>query len=216
MKLLLFTYFLFQSLFLTAQVCDTIVDGEPMNCIDLNGLKQGTWVTYENKLRYCYDSLGINSLSSIGNYKDNKKIGSWRYFIGPKYNSGITKEVIYHTSDSIEENMFGFMSIAEKTIFKSGKAIYKKVESFVYSFVMEFKDGERIIKGEYIANQRIDNNQEKVSLICEGDSCLFTLDDNQVLLSFTSQDLNKFEFELERLAMGLYTRKIKTLKAAVK
>jgi hypothetical protein len=201
---------------LTAQVCDTIIDGEPMNCIDVNGMKQGTWVTFDNKLRYCFDEEGTNSISSVGEYEDDEKIGSWRYFNGPKYNSGITKEIIYHKSDSIEENIFGFFGISEKTIFKDNLPIFKKVDSYDYNYIMKFQNDKRLVIGEFILGDPREKDSEKIIISCENDSCMFILEDNQTLLSFASQDLNKLEFELARLSMGVYSRKIKSIKASIK
>lgn len=102
------------------QICDTI-NGIGINCIDRNGWRQGLWEEYvyswseDPKSIYGpqYGFCGVKPLikskigvSSTGNYRNNKKIGTWKYFSESTDTFFINREITYHTNGSITERNF--------------------------------------------------------------------------------------------------------------
>jgi len=111
---ILAVFFLICTSTIYGQTCDSI-GGKPINCIDSAGLKQGYWELLRNKVIVSgYGGLGsedgcryFERVESYplakGEYKDNKKIGSWLYYSGNQLGS-MVREITYNENGSIEDN----------------------------------------------------------------------------------------------------------------
>jgi hypothetical protein len=192
MKNLLFILCLFFSLSLFGQVCDT-VNGDLINCVDSNGLRQGFWeLKRENTLFSSYTGLGSKEgclysknaeyfLLARGEYKDDKKTGSWEYYFGNKV-AILERRVSYNKDGSVVENNF--------------RERYK----------IKISSDTAKISGEFY------HDLDTLTISCQNRVCSIMLPDGQEVLSFGFTNMDKFEYEFYRLRIGVYDRQIKKKK----
>jgi len=171
------------------QTCDTI-NGEPINCIDASGLKQGHWELTKKKILVSgYGGLGSKEGCRYfekseyyplakGEYSDNKKIGTWEYYSGNKL-ANLERKITYFKDGSIED------------------------ENLLDRYKIKISSDTLKVKGQlfhYLDTMNID---------CQTNNCSIRLSDDQLIMSFEFSDMDKLEFELLRLQMGEYNREIK-------
>ena len=183
------------SLTALGQVCDTI-NGKIINCIDSLGHKQGNWEIYKKKIiESSYNGLGSKKgchysekieLIPIakGNFKDNKKIGTWDYYHKKDHSIFIEKQITYKPDGSIVE------------------------ENLLENFLLEFNSDSSIVKGYYYVNQ------DSIFINCLNNKCILSLSDGSELNSFPFEDYPNLEYELYKIPVGFYEREIKILKNA--
>src|SRR5690554_6509362 len=102
------------SLSTLGQTCDTI-NGKLINCADAIGLRQGHWeLTKKKILVSSYGGLGSKEGCRYfekaeyypfakGEYRDNKKVGTWEYYSGDKL-ANLEREITYYKDGSIKDN----------------------------------------------------------------------------------------------------------------
>lgn len=193
MKRIIFILFLLTSLASYGQTCDTI-DGQQINCIDSNGQKQGFWKERKKILLYSsYSGLGSKEgcqykevyrylPGAEGQYKDNKKTGTWKFYGDNEHLISVEKEITFGENGTVKE------------------------ENFRDSSVIEFNKDTSVVTG-YIYY-----NGDTINLKCIDKKCTFKLNPNREISTFEITDFNKFDYELLRLKFGMYDRKIKEIK----
>jgi hypothetical protein len=82
-----------------AQKCETYY-GKTINCIDKDSLKQGFWYEYQitkilttdsfrqnpKAIGFHNDKGEVETPMAEGNYKNNRKVGEWTFYVGSFYN----------------------------------------------------------------------------------------------------------------------------------
>jgi len=109
--------FILSCLTTSGQTCDTL-DGQILNCVDRHGLKQGFWKHQKETLLYSA-SGGFGSPAGCqtvkyfkhetlaeGHFKDDFKVGAWKYFTYPNYNQtdSLEKVITYFEGGAVLEN----------------------------------------------------------------------------------------------------------------
>ncbi|MBL4752963.1 MAG: hypothetical protein JKY52_05085, partial [Flavobacteriales bacterium] len=115
MKLTLTIIMTLPCLLTLGQTCDTI-NGHAINCVDSNGLRQGEWEQRKKiVLLSWYNGYGSENgckygekakyvTLAKGNYKNNKKTGTWKYCLdGDRDVIQIEKLITYYDNGTTEE-----------------------------------------------------------------------------------------------------------------
>ena len=175
------------------QVCDTI-SGKIINCVDSLGQKQGNWEIYKKKIiESSYNGLGSKEgchysekieLIPIakGNFKDNKKIGTWDYYHKNDHSIFIEKQITYNPDGSIVE------------------------ENLLKNYLLEFNGDSSIVTGYYYVNQ------DSIFINCRNKKCTLFLSNGSEINSFPFEEYPHLEYELYKISLGYYEREIKILK----
>lgn len=189
--LVLFSLIIF-SLQTSGQSCDTIQE-RVVNCTDSNGLKQGAWEVWNDRLRqqedygpvpgFCQTAPLIKARTTIknkGEYLDDKKIGKWTYFEDGGDLYAVSRIEIYESDGSVEV----------KTPFNLTTAFYNHDSTLVNSTVLE-------------------TGEDTVHISCVNRACLATFKRHE-FIRFT---LDNLAFEQHRIQSGIYHREIEKLKS---
>jgi hypothetical protein len=133
---------LFSSL-LFGQRCETI-GGKVINCIDKDSLKQGFWYEYNIDKILTTDSFNRNPGAigfhndegkvytpvAEGFYKDNKRIGTWTYYVGFYNDPDAHEKTVLFTDSGFRYEIDSFyhytFRISDDTSSLSGKLFLKK------------------------------------------------------------------------------------------
>ena len=124
MKTPLVILFLLTSTNSYGQACDTI-KGRVINCVDNNGQKQGLWEygVFEWRQKendgpvpgFCQTAPLVRTrigVTATGNYRDNMKEGTWKYF--DNYSPFSIKRVVsFNDNGTITERNFKYGSVIE-------------------------------------------------------------------------------------------------------
>lgn len=143
------------SYFLFGQRCDTI-EGQIMNCVDKDSLKQGYWYEYYISKILTTDSfnrnpraIGFHNDKGIvytpiaeGFYKDNKRIGSWTYYEG-----------FYNDPDA-----------HEKTVVFTDSGFRYEIDSF-YHYRFKISDDSSNVTGKLFLKK------DTVNVTCKNGNC---------------------------------------------
>jgi hypothetical protein len=186
--------FCFINFIAVGQTCDTI-NGRLINCVDSSGRKQGKWETLktrailrshsgygtENGCQYIDNS--VRQPIEAGQYKDNKKIGTWEYIEWEGFDySHVAKTVTYHHNGSLTER------------------------NFLYNSVIEFNRDSSFITGFTI------HKSDSIYVTCTNKTCVFALKANKKIISFDYTGYERLDYELSRLSLGVYNREIMNIK----
>ncbi|QNL22231.1 hypothetical protein HZR84_09870 [Hyphobacterium sp. CCMP332] len=206
MRLIIFSIFLFNINPSFSQICDTTETGDLVNCIDSDGLKQGKWIEYDTKLMFCGDPKGKLFISGIGEYENGKKIGVWRRYDGPKYNSGLTSTIEYHPNGIIEQSWVSWIAgLRKRMIWQGDSILLLEKDAFDYYY---FKKPSK----EYAFELKIDTSlmeNFKVIEIKFSDSTFSFYHQGKKFVEERYDDMRRFEFEIDRLELGCYEGAIK-------
>ncbi len=180
------------------QSCDTI-DGTVRNCFDANGLKQGYWEYqrevykvssyggYGTKEGCQYSEHVTYAPESTGYFKDDYKVGKWKYYDGFTYNEKrqieglLEKEITYNPDGSVIED-------------KNGQ--------WGYYYSLRFNVDTSAVDGYFI------RHSDTIWVECLSATCHFTLTNENALSEFSFNSLAVLEEQLFRLTTGLYDRDI--------
>lgn len=176
------------------QTCDTM-KGKVINCIDNNGQKQGLWENgiydwrqqenYGPVPGFCQTVPMVRTrirVTSTGNFFDNKKVGTWKYFADNHHLIYVEREVTYNENGTITEKNLLDRSIIE---YNSDSTI---ITGFIY------------------------HNGDTINVACLNKKAVFKLSNDMVILAFDCTDFNRFDYELLRLKVQVYDREIKLAK----
>ena len=189
MRRLLIIPYILASLASSGQSCETI-DGQTINCSDNINQKQGFWKERKIILTYCsYSCFGNNNgckykeenvyvTLAEGEYKDNKKIGKWKFYDDNNNTSTFKEEVTFAENGRIYVN-----NISDK-------------------YFIEFNKDSTELNG-YIKYQ-----EDTISVICINKKCAFKLNSNEEFITFDYLGWEKVEYEFLRLKIGMYDRKL--------
>ncbi len=108
------------------------IDGNTVNYIDTNGLRQGLWIDYSFTIHSFYNYYWY--YYSIGAYIDNHKTGRWCYFS----NNGFLTSVELYKDDSTFYKMNYYLN---NQIQSQG---WYNVHTYVGEFSQETMDGKKI------------------------------------------------------------------------
>ena len=182
---------------------------DTFNCIDSGNLKQGLWKTFEvhyeskNLQPYMDDEGKMHSFPDIrcvpreitdsslivteeGFYKDDKKIGTWKYYICDTPSSRtIEREITYHENGSIT-----LLHLTD-------------------NYLIEINGDTSSITG-YI------NNTDSILVNCQNKQCVFSIDNDKVFRDFRYNEMIDFEMELEKAINGMYATEIRKIRASKK
>jgi hypothetical protein len=176
------------------QTCDTI-NGEVINCVDTNGLRQGHWELTKKKIlvsghgglgskegcRY-FEEAEYYPLAK-GEYVNDKKIGTWEYYSGDK-SGRLERKIRYNGDGSIED------------------------DNLTDRYLITISSDTLDVKGQLY------HDLDTMNIDCQTNICFVELSNGQKLLSFEFADMDKLDFELLRIQMGVYNREIKKKKNA--
>jgi hypothetical protein len=192
MKQILFILTFLITISIYGQKCDTI-NGKYVNCIDSDNLKQGFWKITEKKILLSWHS-GYGSKDgcqygenveyiplSEGQYKNDKKVGTWKYFKTNNLTILTEKEITYLNNEEI------------------------KVLNFNENTTIEYNKDSTIIKGF------LNYKKDTIYLNCSEKKCSFKLESDKEIIAFDLTEFFKFDYELTRLKIGMYDRKIKEI-----
>ena len=194
----------------TAQVCDTILSGQQMNCKDKLGKKQGKWITVDYWSQNP-DTFRTPYISSLGEYKNNKKKGEWTYVQRSSSTNVNITEVSYR-SRNIKEVIYNDYSTGPvKTIYKKNSVIKKVCASRNYKYSISYTKEGRRIRGQCILDHFRSDYVPNIDIICDNDSCSFALKGGFVILTFFDTNTDYLDYQLFRLTGGLYDREIMKL-----
>ena len=194
---LLSIVFLVTSISSFGQTCDTI-KGRVINCIDSNGLKQGLWEdgVYDWRQQENYGPVsGFCKTAPLVRTKIGvTATGSYRdnkkigtwKHFGGSHLGAVERELTYNDNGTITE------------------------KNFIYSSVIEYSNDSTLITGF------IYHRGDTINVFCSNKKGTFKLDNDKVLLTFDCRDFFNFDFELSRLAYGVYDREIKLIKISNK
>ncbi|MBL4586780.1 MAG: hypothetical protein JKX84_06980 [Flavobacteriales bacterium] len=196
MRQLLTLFFLTISVVSFGQICDTI-NGEILNCVDANGLKQGYWeMTWKRVTMSWHGGYGTAEGCQYGeiatylplengNYRDNKKIGKWTYYDDEKYwgSPYIENEITYDENGSIKVDQL-------------------KQQRYLLNINMDTS----FVRGYFL------HQLDSIAIMCHFDTCHFTLSNHNELTKFSFDSIAVLEDQLYRLQIGLYDREIKIKK----
>lgn len=188
-------FLLTYSLTIYGQTCDT-VDGKFINCIDYEGLRQGYWELTKKKILVSgYGGLGSKDGCKYfekaefyplanGHYKDGKKIGTWDYYYSGEHLVLLDRKITYYENGSVKD------------------------ENFPELYSVEVNQDSTIVTGQFY------HNLDSININCKMRNCVLTLSDGQELMSFQFNGIDKLEYELLQLKIGMYYREIKMKKNA--
>ena len=192
MKQILFILTLLITISTYGQKCDTI-NVENINCVDKDNLKQGFWKITEKKILLSWHS-GYGSKDgcqygenveyipiSEGLYKNDKKVGTWKYFRMDNLTALTEKEITYLNNGGV------------------------KVVNLIENTTLEYNRDTTIIKGF------LNYKKDIIYLNCSQKKCSFKLDSDKEITAFDLTEFFKFDYELTRLKIGMYDRKIKEI-----
>lgn len=176
------------------QTCDTINE-KLINCVDTNGLRQGYWELTKKKIlvsghgglgskegcRY-FEKAEYYPLAK-GEYLNDKKIGTWEYYLGDK-SAHLTRKITYFKNGSIRD------------------------ENLVDRYLIEISKDTLKVKGQLY------HYLDTINIDCQANVCKVELSNSEDLFRFEFTDMDKLEFELLRIQMGVYNREIKKKKNA--
>ncbi|MCZ4408917.1 hypothetical protein O3Q51_08865 [Cryomorphaceae bacterium 1068] len=192
------------SLACLGQSCDTY-DGVAVNCIDSVGLKQGLWIYKKNRLTSSsYADLGSDAgcrynahyspIAEIrGYFKDDMRIGQWEYLYGG-HTLSLDRVENYYNNGDIKAEYWDYATT------KSGR--------LVDHYYLTFNNDSSKIRGKFY------HEFDSLTLSLEHDVCEIDFSNNDSLMTFRNCDLDKFEYEILRLLIGVYDRDIKIKKDA--
>lgn len=173
-----------------AQTCDTI-DGLIVNCIDINGNKQGYWKIQDNIIdQKIYSGLGSKEgcrstenfhyeIKADGNYLNNNKNGLWNYYKKNDHIVVIEKTVIYKENGStIENNLIDHTELE-----------YNNDSSRIRGYIIHYND-----------TFNIENSNKKG---------IFKHSRLDIAISFDCPNFDQFHIEYLRLIFGYYDNYIR-------
>ena len=154
------------SLTFYGQACDTI-DGKLINCTDTAGLRQGYWELTKKKILVSgYHGLGSDEgcgyiekaefyLLAKGEYKDNRKIGTWEYYSGDSSTS-LERITTYYEDGSIKDKDLldrYIITINSDTSEIKGQLYHDldtlRIECYMKTCSIRLSDGQTIMNFEF-------------------------------------------------------------------
>lgn len=174
--------------------CDTI-DGKLINCTDTAGIRQGYWELTEKKILVSgYEGLGSEEGCRYFEKAEHYPRSSGTYKNGKKIDTWN-----YYSGEHL-------ISLDRKiTYYKDGSV---KDDNLASRYTLNISNDSTNISGQYF------HDLDSIRINCQANKCLLKLTDGQELMSFQFNDINKIEYELLRLNLGVYDREIKKKKNA--
>lgn len=176
------------------QKCDTI-DGKFINCVDSSGLKQGYWELTKKKIL-------VSGHSGLGSKEGCRYFEKAEYYPLSKGKYKNDKKIgtwDYYSGDHL-------VSLDRKVTYYEDGSV--KDENLTDLYELEITSDTLNVNGYFY------HDLDTMSVNCQTQTCSIRLSDGQELMNFEFSDMDKLEFELLRLKIGVYNRKIKMKKNA--
>lgn len=176
------------------QTCDTI-DGNLINCTDTAGLRQGYWEVTKKKIL-------VSGYEGYGSKEGCRYFEKAEYYPRSKGNYKDGKKIgtwDYHSGEHL-------ISLDRQITYYEDGSI--KDENLADRYVLNISSDTKVVTGQLY------HDSDSISIDCQSNKCLLKLSNGQELMSFHFTDLDKLEYELLRLNIGVYDREIKKKKNA--
>ena len=176
------------------QTCDTI-DGKFINCIDSTGYRQGYWELTEKKIL-------VSGYNGFGSKEGCRYFEEAEYYLRSSGNYKNGKKVGTWNFYSGEQ----LVSLDRKITFYENGSI--KDENLGGRYTLNINNDSSAINGQFF------HDLDSIRIDCKANKCILKLTYGQELMSFQFKDLDKVEYELLRLNLGVYDLEIKMKKNA--
>ncbi|QNL22252.1 hypothetical protein HZR84_09975 [Hyphobacterium sp. CCMP332] len=207
MRLTLFSFFLLIANCCFSQKCfDTTESGELVNCIDINGQKQGKWIYYNTKLRHSYE-IEDTTNSELAEYRYYKQKEDSAKYQGCKQDRFSKSIVIYHPEGIVEQSWDDIFFVKRRMIFKGDKILLLEGRTYQYYY---FKIPLNDSKFHFKIDTTDISSLKKIEIKVSENKFYFQYMSKNILEE-TFQNLDMLNFELDRLEIGFYEGKINRL-----
>jgi len=171
------------------QTCDTI-DGKLINCTDTAGLRQGYWELTKKKIL-------VSGYGGLGSKEGCRYFEKAEYYPRSKgaYKDG--KKIgtwDYYSGEHL-------ISLDRKITYYEDGSI--KDDNSADRYMLNISSDTTVITGQFY------HDLDSIRINCRENKCLLTFTSGQELMSFQISDIDKLEYELLRLKIGVYDREIK-------